>query len=392
GKKGIVVTDLPSIEAHRVCLAINEKIGSVVIDTKHTTITRQGNALEVSQLVEDLNSGAVQGIIMADVNPIYTLAEGQQFATGLAKAKFSLSFSMKNDETASKAQWVAAIPHYLESWGDVEFKTNHFGLTQPTIRPLFDTKQFQDVLLSWLGKKMTYRDKLRSYWEKNILNGMSWNKTLHDGFYVSDSISNGKRYNDSVADAIRSLSSVKQEGYSLHLYTKTGLGDGQQANNPWLQELPDPITRVTWDNYLTISKSDAVALGLWNETQSDGSLNGGYANITVGSSTIKVPVLIQPGQAKGTVGLAFGYGKQAGLKSEMQVGVNAYTLYNDFSNVQSVSIEAAEGTHEFACTQLQNTLMGREDIVKETTLEIFNTKDRNYYNAVPVVSKNHIET
>ena len=392
GKKGIVVTDLPSIEAHRVCLAINEKIGSVVIDTKHTTITRQGNALEVSQLIEDLNSGAVQGIIMADVNPVYTLAEGQQFATGLAKAKFSLSFSMKNDETASKSQWVAAIPHYLESWGDVEFKTNHFGLTQPTIRPLFDTKQFQDVLLYWLGKDMSYRDKLRSYWEKNILNGMSWNKTLHDGFYVSDSISNGKRYNDSVADAIRSLSSVKQEGYSLHLYTKTGLGDGQQANNPWLQELPDPITRVTWDKYLTISKSDAAALGLWNETQSDGSLNGGYANITVGSSTIKVPVLIQPGQAKGTVGLAFGYGKQAGLKSEMQVGVNAYTLYNDFSNVQSVSIEAAEGTHEFACTQLQNTLMGREDIVKETTLEIFNTKDRNYYNAVPVVSKNHIET
>ena len=90
------------------------------------------------------------------------------------------------------------------------------------------------------------------------------------------------------------------------MYTKTGLGDGQQANNPWLQELPDPITRVTWDNYLTISKSDAAALGLWNETQSDGSLNGGYANITVGSSTLKVPVLIQPGQAKGTVGLALG--------------------------------------------------------------------------------------
>ena len=101
---------------------------------------------------------------------------------------------------------------------------------------------------------------------------------------------------------------------------------------------------------------------------------------------------IQPGQAKGTVGLAFGYGKQAGVKSEMQIGANAYTLYNDFSSVQPVSIEAVDGTHEFACTQLQNTLMGREDIVKETTLEIFNTKDRNDYNAVPVVSKNHIET
>ena len=392
GKKAVVITGLPSVEAQRIALAINEKLGSVVIDTQHTTTVRQGSADQLTQLVDDLNSGAVQGIITAGVNPVYTLANGEQFATGLNNAKFSLSFSMKNDETASKAQWVAATPHYLESWGDVEFKTNHFGLTQPTIRPLFDTKQFQDVLLTWLGKDTSYRDELRSYWEQNILNGKSWNKTLHDGFYVGNSSSKQNQYRDSVADAVRSLSAATQDGYTLNLYTKTGIGDGQQANNPWLHELPDPITRVTWDNYLTVSKSDADALGLWNETQSDGSLNGGLAKITVGSSTLTVPVLIQPGQAKGTVGLAFGYGRQAGMNSEMQIGANAYTLYNDFSSVQPVSVEAVDGTHEFACTQLQNTLMGREDIVKETTLEIFNTKDKNYYNAVPVVSKNHIET
>jgi molybdopterin-containing oxidoreductase family iron-sulfur binding subunit len=392
GKKAVVITGLPSVEAQRVALAINQKLGSFVIDTQHRTTVRQGSADQLTQLVDDLNSGAIQGIITAGVNPVYTLANGEQFAAGLNKAKFSLSFSMRNDETASKAQWVAATPHYLESWGDVEFKTNHFGLTQPTIRPLFDTKQFQDVLLTWLGLNTSYRDELRSYWEQNILNGKSWNKALHDGFYLRNSSLKNSPYRDSVADAVRSLSAATQEGYTLNLYTKTGIGDGQQANNPWLHELPDPITRVTWDNYLTVSKLDADALGLWNETQSDGSLNGGLAKITVGSSSLTVPVLIQPGQAKGTVGLAFGYGKQAGVKSEMQVGVNAYTLYNNFSSVQPVSIEAVDGTHEFACTQLQNTLMGREDIVKETTLEIFNTKDKNGYNAVPVVSKNHIET
>ena len=392
GKKAVVITGLPSVEAQRIALAINEKLGSVVIDTQHTTTVRQGSAEQLTQLVDDLNRGAVHGIITAGVNPVYTLANGDQFAAGLDKAKFSLSFSMKNDETASKAQWVAATPHYLESWGDVEFKTNHFGLTQPTIRPLFDTKQFQDVLLSWLDKDTNYRNELRSYWEKNILIGKSWNKALHDGFYVGNSSIKQNRYRDAVADAVRSLSAATQDGYTLNLYTKTGIGDGQQANNPWLHELPDPITRVTWDNYLTVSKSDADALGLWNETQSDGSLNGGLAKITVGSSSLTVPVLIQPGQAKGTVGLAFGYGRQAGMKSEMKIGANAYTLYNDFSSVQPVSVEAVDGTHEFACTQLQNTLMGREDIVRETTLEIFNTKDKNDYNAVPVVSKNHIET
>jgi molybdopterin-containing oxidoreductase family iron-sulfur binding subunit len=179
----------------------------------------------------------------------------------------------------------------------------------------------------------------------------------------------------------------------LILYSKVGMGDGQQANNPWLQEFPDPITRTSWDNYLTVSKTDADAMGLVNENVANGGLNGSYANITVNETTVSnVPVIIQPGQAKGTVGLAFGYGKTKGLKEEMQTGVNAYPLYQNFSSVQNVSIEKASGIHEFACVQLHNTLMGRGDIIKETTLEIFNTKDKKYWNAIPKVSKDHIET
>ena len=169
------------------------------------------------------------------------------------------------------------------------------------------------------------------------------------------------------------------------------MGDGQQANNPWLQEFPDPI-RTSWDNYLTVAAEDAKALGLYNKNVANGALNGSYANVSVNGVSIKVPVIIQPGQAKGSVGLSFGYGRSAGLKDEMKTGVNAYPLYNGFSAVQEVSVSAADGEHEFACVQLHNTLMGRGDIVKETTLEIFNTKDKKYWNAVPVVSLNHEET
>jgi molybdopterin-containing oxidoreductase family iron-sulfur binding subunit len=184
---------------------------------------------------------------------------------------------------------------------------------------------------------------------------------------------------------------AKSSGLELHLYTKTGIGDGQQANNPWLQEFPDPISRVTWDNYLTVSKSDAQALGLKNVNQSDGALDGSVAEITLNGTTVKAPVLIQPGQAKGTVGLAFGYGKTAGMKSEMQVGANAYPLYQNFNPVQTVTVTATDGMHEFACTQLQNTLMGRGEIVRETTLEIFNTKDAKYWNPMTQVSRDHVE-
>ncbi len=182
------------------------------------------------------------------------------------------------------------------------------------------------------------------------------------------------------------------KGFELVLYTKTGLGDGQQANNPWLQELPDPITRVSWDNYLCVSRVDAEKLGLQNNNVANGGLNGSYATISVNDVAIKnVPVIVQPGQAVGTVGLALGYGKKAALKEEMQVGVNAYALYQSFNNVQSVSIAKADGEHEFACVQSQKTLMGRGDIIKETTLEIFNTRDAKEWNVVPMVSLDHKE-
>ena len=120
------------------------------------------------------------------------------------------------------------------------------------------------------------------------------------------------------------------DALALCLYTKTGLGDGRQANNPWLQELPDPISRATWDNYLTVSAADAAGLGLTNTHVANGALNGDYVRVSVGDTVLeKVPVLIQPGQAAGTVGLALGYGQKASIQSEMQTGVNAYALYDD---------------------------------------------------------------
>ena len=121
-------------------------------------------------------------------------------------------------------------------------------------------------------------------------------------------------------------------------------------------------------------------------------MNGSYATIKLGAITMKVPVIVQPGQAVGTVGLALGYGRKAALKEEMQVGVNAYSLYNGFNDVQIVDVTKAEGEHEFACVQSQKTLMGRGDIVKETTLTIFNTaKDSQEWNEAPMVSLDHKE-
>jgi len=422
----VVVTGLNDINAQTVVLAINEMLGSKAFDAQAPRYVRQGNSEAVKTLISDMNSGKVGALIMDGVNPMYTLPNAEEFKAGIEKVGLSVIFSTNWNETTEVTQYTAAANHYLESWGDAQIKKGHFSLMQPTIRELFDTRQFQDALLKWMGSDKSYYEYIKETWSTSILNASDWNKALHDGVYsVSDgdavslmegadadpenTISQEADKEDEevtmdeeamnavraipIASAINSLTNATNGGgMELTLYPKTGMGAGLQANNPWLQEFPDPITRVSWDNYVTVSKADAERLGFENEHVANGGLDGSYANVTVNGVTVNnIPVIIQPGQAIGSIGLSFGYGKKVGMKSEMQTGVNAYPLYQDFNSTQPATIEKASGMHEFACIQLHKTLMGRGDIIKETTLEIFNTKDHAEWNHVPEVSLNHQE-
>ena len=410
GSNAVVVTGIQDTGAQSIALDINEQLGSKACDTSNPILTRQGNDAAVTKLVADMKAGNVGALLVCGVNPMYSLPNVADFAEGL-KNTLSVAFSMKADETANECNYIAAAPHYLESWGDTELVKGHYGLMQPTIRPLFDTKQFQEVLMSLNGEQETYHDYIKSNWNSSVLNGSSWNQALHDGVFVGSSSVSTETTEEVVEDATeagstagaaaRALASTSSNGMELILYSMTGMGDGRQANNPWLQEFPDPLTRTTWDNFLTMSAADAKDLGLslekstffsQNSHDATGGLNGKYANVTANGVTVKVPVIIQPGQAKGSVGMGFGYGKQEGLKPEMQTGVNAYPLYNNFNNVQSVTIEVADGKHEFACVQLQNTLMGRGDIIVETDLNTYNKEDKEHWNPIPVVSLDHKET
>ncbi|MFI2742053.1 TAT-variant-translocated molybdopterin oxidoreductase [Zhouia sp. PK063] len=434
GSKAVVVTGIQDVNAQTVALGINEMLSSSAFDPSSLVLVRQGEAKKVAALIEDMKAGNVGALIMSNVNPVYTLANGKAFGEALKNVELSVAFSLKADETSSLAKYIAAAPHYLESWGDVELKKGYYAVTQPTIRPLFNTKQFQECLLKWTGNDASYHDYIKTLWTSSILGGESWVDALHNGFLkegtsmaaasasneehktfvggliddVATSLGLKKEEDEktstsnasaapamkavNVSSAVSALAATEvTKGFELTLYSKTAMGDGQQANNPWLQELPDPLTRTTWDNYLTVSKADAETLGLENYLVSNGGLNGSYATITVNGVSVKAPVIIQPGQAKGSVGLAFGYGRKLGIQKEMQTGVNAYALYADFNPVQSVKIEKASGDHEFASTQMKSTMDGRTDILRETTLEIFNTKDFEEWNPQPEVSMDHQE-
>ncbi|TXD46810.1 TAT-variant-translocated molybdopterin oxidoreductase [Polaribacter sp. IC073] len=398
GSKGVVMTGVNDVNAQLISLAINKALNSAILDANNSLNIRQGNFDQVQNVISDMKSGQVGGIVTVNVDPSYSLPNAGEFTEALKKVDLKVALSVENNETVNAMDYALPAPHFLESWGDTQFSAGNYGLVQPTIQPLFKTRQIQDTLLKWSGNSTSYYDYLKSFWSTDVLEGASWNKALHNGFFKKTIAATveGVAAVSIEEVALKLKNSTAASAMELNLYTKTGLGDGKQANNPWLQEFPDPITRASWDNYLTMSMADARELGFSNPVKDNGAINGDYAKVTVNGSELVVPVMIQPGQAKGSVGLALGFGKTFALKEEMQVGVNAYTLYKGGNNIQyNVAIEKVLGTHKFACTQVQKTIAGRHDILKVATLKEYNTvapKDHhNGWNKPAYVSYDHKE-
>lgn len=401
GSDAVIVTGIDKDNAQELTFALNKRLKSKAFIPETPVLTRKGDIVwKFKPLLTDMNEGKVGVLFINNLNPLYSLPNAEVFATGLKKVPFSVSFAMRADETAQQTTLWAPQPHYLESWGDVEFKYGHYGLMQPCIRPLFNTKQWQDCFLQWVGHKESYYDFIKDHWENHILKGFPWEQALHDGTFVDKE----KRFDFEQQEEERLslfrtkesftdisignlLESQSEAPFELTLYISTALGDGQQANNPWLQELPDPIHRTTWDNFLTMHPTDAQTLGIENWRTADGALDGHQAKISANGKSIIVPVLITPAQAQGSVGLALGYGRKAGIQTEMQIGVNAFPLYKDHCKNQGVQIEKADGTHEFACLQLQNELVGRKNILKEISLDTFLNSSAEVWNPHPPKTK-----
>lgn len=359
----LVICDSNDKNVQIMVNAINDKLSNYgnTIDIETPCYIKSGDDKSVDQLVKDMNSGNVSALIMSGVNPSYTLSNATEFNNGLKKVALCVSTSMTMDETSQHVEYICPDRHFLESWGDAQINKGQVSFVQPTIQPLFDSRQFQDSMLKWTASDNDYYSYLKQYWRAKT----SWTKALHDGMA---SISDKTISTTPFAGNVESIYN-KSSDLELALYQSNSLGDGTQANNPWLQELPDPITRACWDNYITISASTARENGLSNWNNSDGSMDGNVVRLTVGDTTIEnVPVLIQPGQASGTIGLALGYGRTSSGKVGDGVGVNAYPLITNNDLVASnVKIEKMEGEHGFASVQLHHTMMGRS-LIKETTL------------------------
>ncbi|WP_419869206.1 TAT-variant-translocated molybdopterin oxidoreductase [Chryseobacterium sp. CT-SW4] len=373
GSKAVVLAD-GSKGAQVLAHLINQKLGSVAFTGK-ANLLKEFDKARYQEFLGWVNAGQVGVLIANNVDPIYSHPKGEDFKKSLAKVPYVIAVADKKNEMYKAAKAVIPVANWLESWGDIEPQTGVYSLMQPTIQKIYKSRQIEESLLVWKNGKNNAANNYYDYLKANatsILGGTSFNKALYNGINTSANAASLSYAGGNAAQAIAELRNVKPSDLELVLYTKTSMGDGTQANNPWLQELPDPITRMSWDNYLTISPKDAERLGIENSLNARMQLDGSIVNLTANGVTIKdVPVFIQPGQAEGSVGLALGYGKKnSGATAD--TGVNAYPLF-DGSNliVSNVKIEKTGEDHEFAGVQLQNTLMGRYEIAKEVPLNDF---------------------
>ena len=388
----LVVAGSNDVNVQIIANAINNAVGAggSTINWAARNNTRAGVDANFVQLVKDMNAGSVGTLILVGANPAYSWHDAAGFTAGLAKVKTTVSFATKADETAVLCKFVLPDHHYLESWGDAEAISGNISFIQPTIYPLFKTRQWQDSLLKWSGNASDYLAFLKTSWSAKLGGVTGWDKALQDGVLATtpSAFGAGSFSSAAVANAVTAATSAKKGGaLELVLYEKVGIGAGQGASNPWLQELPDPVTRATWDNYVIVSP--ALARTLLKIDLNNGGQADAYevnppkpvVKVTVGGKTIELPVLIIPGTHPETIGIAVGYGRSENIgKAANGVGKNAFGLAslqgNNISYVNtSVEVVATGEKYPVALTQTHSrydTEQGnRTEVMKELTLAAY---------------------
>lgn len=369
--KSIVVSGTNDYNIQVLVNYINMILGNIdrTIDMKAPCYLKQGKDADMTRVVDEMNSGTVKAMLFYNANPVYNYFEAEKFSNGLKQVGLTVSFADTQDETARTCQYVCPDNHFLESWNDHEPVRGSFSLAQPTINRIFDTRQAQESLLKWAGQEIDFHTYIQKYWEENLFPKQAvhltftsfWNQSLHDG--VVEVEVQPAPQNIFFTPKEPDTSAIQaSEGIELVLYEKIGIGDGRYANNPWLQELPDPITKAVWDNYVLVSPSFAEENDL--HTEDVVNINGLF----------ELPVIVQPGMHKNAAGIAIGYGRTSAGKVGDGIGQNAYglvSLKNGYRQLSGriITLEKIAGkTYPLATTQTHHTMEGRA-IVRETTLK-----------------------
>jgi MoCo/4Fe-4S cofactor protein with predicted Tat translocation signal len=361
----------PAVQA--LVASLNQSLGNVgtTLSLTAPSYVRQGEDARMTQFISDLKSGNVGAVIFYHANPVFNHPRGVEIAEALKGNKATLTVSLNDrlDETGSLCQYQAPDHHWLESWNDYEPKRGSLSLAQPAITPLFKTRQAQETFLRWGGSNESYYNFLKDGWRTVLgANGFqaAWDKAVHDGVATGSALTTAAFATPalSIADATGRLGGGAKSGIEAVLYEKVGIGEGGvEANNPFLHELPDPISKATWGNYVAVPRAMAEEQK-WKQND--------VVKVTANGKSIELPILVQPGQANGTVAIAVGYGRTKVGKVGDEVGANAFPLAQATpAGVQyytTVTLEKTGATNPIAQTQTHHTIMDRHEVVQENTL------------------------
>ncbi len=383
---GMVVCGTNDVNVQTVINAINDKIGAngTTVNWNTTSNYKQGIDKDMADMIAAMEAGQVGAIMMHGVNPVYDYLDGKKFTAALAKVALTVSFAERLDETAQKCKYIIPDHNFLENWGDAEPKANYYSLQQPGISPLFKTRAFQDSLMAWMDAGQTYADYWKLYWTTRLSGQANFDQALQDGVIepAGEMPNGGAAYAGNVAGAIAAIQAKKPEsGVEMVVYQKVGIGHGGAwSNNPWLLEMPDPITRATWDNYLCVSPKRAKTLNAELTGFSEVDYHKRVAKITGANGySISLPIVVVPGMHNDVVAVATGFGRdknvgRAAASDATKGGKNAYpfTAFNGV-NVEyhsAVTVAKTEEKYEVAITQTHNSYENRP-VLHEFTLDEF---------------------
>ena len=419
-RQALVVCGINDVNIQKVVNEINRMIGAngstLVLTKEEHSKQRLGRDNAIKALVDDMKAGSVDALIVcAGANPAYDLPGlAADFAAALPKVGFSVSMELSVDETASLCQYIAPDRHNLEAWGDAEPKKGEIYLVQPTIAPLFKSRDAGESLLAWAGNSTAYYDFIKETWKANFFPAQTeymtfqsfWNNSLHDGWLqlsgsVAEMPAAPAENNDAaevapegetetttvptgaagIAAAVSNLPKGKAGDLEVIFYESVQLGDGHDANNPWLQEFPDPVMRTTWDNFIQIPIK-------WNGGSDYESLenlkDGDYATITVNGKPYTLPVFRQFGQMEGTVSIALGYGRTKAGKCGTGVGVDLFPEVKNFQYAAAGATLAGTGDSDdiYASLQMYHTygLNATDESTGETIMHTYKTGEEKPLN------------
>jgi molybdopterin-containing oxidoreductase family iron-sulfur binding subunit len=366
---GLVVagaSQAPSV--HALAHAINERLGNAGKTVRYTepVLARSENQVAaLTDLARDMREGRVSTLAILGGNPAFTAPADLRFAEAMEKVPLRIHLSLSDDETSRLCHWQVPETHALEAWSDARAFDGTATILQPLILPLYGGKSAHEFLAAFSDQpERSGHDIVRAYWKDRISGSDfegAWRRALHDGVVAGTEFPIREVSARALPVEAPAAPAAASDALTLLLRPDPTVWDGTYANNPWLQELPKPLTKLTWDNAALIAPSTAELLGVTTEDRIDLLLSG---------RRVTAPIWVMPGQAEGCVTVHFGYGRTRGGKVADGKGFDAYPLRATAGlwSAPGLEVRKAGGQYPLVTTQHQYSMEGR-GLVRAVTTE-----------------------